>query len=97
MGDRAKQAPPMQLDGKLKLEFQGARLTSDVGLLPFRELDETFGLTEKGSHAIGARRLAHTSVPAASTSKCASEPLGLRCGVSYYPGEMHFIPRCRRR
>ncbi len=49
MGDRRKQALRVQFDGKLKLEFHGANVTSDAGLLAFRELDEAFRLTEKGS------------------------------------------------
>jgi hypothetical protein len=49
MGDRRKQALRVQFDGKLRLEFHGAKITSDAGLLPFRELDEAFRLTEKGS------------------------------------------------
>ncbi len=49
MGDRQKQALRVQFDGKLKLEFHGANITSDAGLLAFRELDEAFRLTEKGS------------------------------------------------
>jgi hypothetical protein len=49
MGDRRKQALRVQFDGKLKLEFHGANITSDAGLLAFRELDEAFRFTEKGS------------------------------------------------
>ena len=49
MGDRRKQALRVQFDGKLKLEFHGANITSGAGLLAFRELDEAFRLTEKGS------------------------------------------------
>ena len=30
MGDRRKQALRVQFDGKLKLEFHGAKITSDV-------------------------------------------------------------------
>ena len=49
MGNRRKQGLCVQFDGKLKLEFHGANVTSDAGLLVFRELDEAFRLTEKGS------------------------------------------------
>jgi hypothetical protein len=49
MGDRQKRALRVQFDGKLRLEFHGAKITSDAGLLPFRELDEAFRLTENAS------------------------------------------------
>jgi hypothetical protein len=56
MDDRRKQALRVQFGGKLKLEFHGAKITSDAGLLPFRELDEAFRLTEKGSTVLSDPR-----------------------------------------
>jgi hypothetical protein len=49
MGDGREQALRVQFDGKLKVEFHGAKITSDAGLLGSRELDEAFRSTEKGS------------------------------------------------
>ncbi len=56
MGDRRKQALRVQFDGRLKLEFHGANITSDAGLLVFRELDEAFRLTEKASLLLSESR-----------------------------------------
>ena len=45
MGERGKRALRVNFDGKLKLEFHGTMISSDAGLLVYRELDETFALT----------------------------------------------------
>ncbi len=48
MGDARKDALRVEFDSRIKLEFHGAAVTSDAGLVAYRELDETLGLTEMG-------------------------------------------------
>ena len=45
MGECRKDALRVGFDGSLELEFHGAKVTSDAGLLPFRELDDVLELT----------------------------------------------------
>ncbi len=45
MGDARKYVLKVDFDRRLRLEFHGAKVTSDAGLLAYRELDDVFGLT----------------------------------------------------
>ena len=47
MCESGKDALRVAFDGGLKLEFHGSRVTSDAGLLRYRELDEALGLTDR--------------------------------------------------
>ena len=46
MGESKKDALRVNFVRKLKLEFHGVKVTSDAGLLAYRERDDVFGLTD---------------------------------------------------
>ena len=46
----------IRFNRKIKLEFHGARLTSDAGLLAYRELDEALGLFNSASDVMNDKR-----------------------------------------
>ena len=46
MGEGCREALRVEFDRSVKVEFHGANVTSDAGLLAFRRLDEALGLTD---------------------------------------------------
>jgi hypothetical protein len=52
MGEARREALRVDFDRSIKLEFHGAKVSSDGGLLAYRELDEALHLTEMAREAL---------------------------------------------
>ena len=56
MGESKKNTLRVNFDRKLKLEFHGVKVTSDVGLLAYRDIDDVFGLTDMATYELTDNR-----------------------------------------
>lgn len=66
MGENTGPALGLRFDRRVRLEFRGATITSDAGLLAAREMDDALGLTEMATTYLGesrGRNVQHQLVP----------------------------------
>src|SRR5829696_2570212 len=61
VGEADRAALRVAFDPRLRLEFHGSRVTSDAGLLPFRDLDDALGLTDLAGEALTDTRTGQNS------------------------------------
>ena len=57
MGEAKKDDLRVSFDSRLKLKFCGSKVTTDAGLLAYRELDEVLSLTKMGAEMLTDSRL----------------------------------------
>ena len=66
MGESTNACATLRFDRRVRLEFRGATITSDAGLLACRELDDALGLTETADECLqesrGGRNVQHRLV-----------------------------------
>ena len=66
MGESTKPRATLRFDRRVRLEFRGATITSDAGLLACRELDDALGLTQTANECLqesrGGRNVQHRLV-----------------------------------
>lgn len=63
MGEKQNQTFQLSFNPGLKVDFQGSRVTSDIGLLLVRELDERLGLSALITSIMEDRRGKNTQSP----------------------------------
>src|SRR3954462_56390 len=56
MGDCQREPIRPQFDRRLRIEFHGANVTSDAGLLAYRELDDALKLTDSAAELLNDTR-----------------------------------------
>src|SRR3982751_574964 len=60
-GEADRAALRVAFDHRLKLEFHGSKVTSDAGLLSFRDLDDALGLTDLAGEGLTDSRTGQNS------------------------------------
>jgi len=95
MGASKKPGLRVTFDSRLKLEFHGSKVTSDAGLLAYRELDEALGLTDLGDELLSDWRTGKNtqhSMVALFDSRSSAGWQAMRTPMT--PNGSQLIPRC---
>ena len=91
----------LDFDRRLMLQFRGSAITSDAGLLPYRELDDAVGLSDTGGDVLadartgknGRHRLVGLLRQASAAARCRACWAALACCRAAASGAARFGER----
>ena len=100
MGESINPRATLRFDRRVRLEFRGATITSDAGLLACRELDDALGLTETANECLqeswGGRNVQHRLVGDGTPGRDGADRGPLPAGPPPRPGHPHECPESGR-
>ena len=91
MGDREKASLRLQFNPQIRLELHGATITSDAGLLAFRELDDALDLTPIASDI--SRKAVPAATSATTWSLCSASPSTAAWPATMIPTMQNVFPK----
>src|ERR1700716_1112223 len=86
-GESKSEALRLDFDRRLILRFYGSAITSDGGLLAYRELDDVLALTTSGGETLAEARTGRNRAPAAT-----NQTTTWRLGFQREPGSPRLTP-----
>ena len=104
MGEARKEALRLGFDGSIRLEFHGATVSSDGGMLAYRDVDDALALTATAGAALTRRAhrdqhptLAHSAVAAGAGGRATAKEAASTSQMARFETDVLTHPTTSRR